>query len=357
MLQALFPETLHLKKDERVLVLNSAPDPSIPWLVQQLSQGELLLAEDSLAAEKLARSAVERTGVSRKRLRLVAFHEYTRHEAPAVMDTALLNILYQPNNAWMHYALQVAAYALKPGGRLYITGAKDRGILSLGKRARELFGNLETLKISKGQRVICSIKGAESTGPAVEPVLAAFNEGKIDEGTTLLLETLEIHATDTALDLGCGSGLIGAHIAAQAPKGQVTLVDSSRASVAAAQRLLEERGLTNARTLVSDGVQAVQEQRFDLIATNPPFHVGGIQTTAVAERLIREAATIMQPRGRFYLVANRFLRYEPTLRACFSNVEEVHGNTRFKVLRATGLPSKAALADSEKEGIIFSIDY
>src|SRR5262249_50306931 len=117
-------------------------------------------------------------------------------------------------------------------------------------------------------------------------------------------------------------------------KGQVTLVDSSLASVAAARELLEERDLVNAQVLASNGIQAVQEQRFDLIATNPPFHIGGIQTTAVAERFIREAATILRPRGRFYLVANRFLKYEPTLRACFVHIEEVCGNARFKVLRS-----------------------
>ena len=93
--------------------------------------------------------------------------------------------------------------------------------------------------------------------------------------------------------------------------------------------------MTNVQVLASDGTQAVKEQRFDLIATNPPFHLGGIQTTEIGERFIREAAQILRPRGRFYLVANRFLKYEPTLRACFHSVEEVGGNTRYKVLLAT----------------------
>ena len=58
----------------------------------------------------------------------------------------------------MIYGLHVAAYALKPGGRLYVVGAKDRGVLSIAKRMQTLFGNLETLVISKGQRVVCSNK-------------------------------------------------------------------------------------------------------------------------------------------------------------------------------------------------------
>jgi 16S rRNA (guanine1207-N2)-methyltransferase len=270
------------------------------------------------------------------------------------MDLAILNILYQPSNAWMHYALQLAAYALKTGGRFYIEGAKDRGILSLGKRVQERFGNLETCEIKKGQRVICAIKGTQWPDEIEPPRQAAFAGGNMDEGTELLLAHLDVHVTDTALDLGCGAGFIGAAIAERASKGQVTLVDTSLASVSAARSLLNERGLSaRTRVLASDGAQAVRDERFDLIATNPPFHIGGVQTTAVAERFIREAATLLRPRGRFYLVANRFLKYEPVLRASFAQVTEVAGNGRFKVLRASGLPPTAK--DDDGEVILFKL--
>lgn len=335
MFQSLLTKILRCAIDERVLVLNSAADPCVSHVARQLSAGELLLAEDNIAVCEQARAAVKGLGRAGPRLRYVAFHEYALHEAPATMDTAAMNILYQPNNAWMQYGVQLAAYALKVGGRLYIEGAKDRGILSLGKRVQEIFGNLETLEISKGQRVICAVKGEGEAAELVPPELAAFAGGKMDEGTSLLLDSLEVRATDIALDLGCGAGFIGAHIAERASKGQVILVDASLASVAAARKLLDERGLTNAQALASDGIQAVRDQRFSLVATNPPFHLGGIQTTAIAERFIREAAHVLHPRGRFYLVANRFLKYEPVLRECFGALEEVGGNTRFKVLRAS----------------------
>lgn len=355
MLQSLLAETIRCAPDARLLILNSAADPSIPRLARQLKSGKLVLAEDNIAAGQQAEESITRASTPGLRLRQVAFHEYILHEAAATMDIAVMNILYQPRNAWMYYALQLASYALKPGGQLYIEGAKNRGILSLGKHAQELFGNLETLQISKGERVIRAIKRETALGKIVAPTLAPFAEGKIDEGTGLLLEHMEVHVTDVALDLGCGAGFIGAHIAAHATKGQVTLVDVSRASVAAAQKFLAERGLNNALAQTSDGIQAVQGQRFDLVATNPPFHVGGIQTTAVAERFIREAATILRPRGRFYLVANRFLKYETLLNSCFSQVTEVGGNARFKVLLATGT-SREPPESGEKETILFKLE-
>ena len=113
------------------------------------------------------------------------------------------------------------------------------------------------------------------------------------------------------------------------------MVDASLVVVDAARNMVERSGMTNVQVLASNGAQAVKAQRFDLIVTNPPFHLGGIQTTEIGERFIREAAQVLRPRGRFYLVANRFLKYEPTMRTCFHSVEEVGGNTRYKVLLAT----------------------
>jgi 16S rRNA (guanine1207-N2)-methyltransferase len=355
---SLLHETVQLAIDDRVLILNSAADSFVLEATQRLSAGELILAEDNLASlmqlNKLIQPSVqadlsrpspiyrpsplERESVKTQlRVRHVPFHEYTLHEAPATIDVAIMNMVYQPSNAWIIYGLEIAAYALKPGGRLYVVGAKDRGVLSMAKRMQSLFGNLETLLISKGQRVVCSRVENDSLATNQFPALlpTAFAEGKLDEGTRLLIETLEVHATDIALDIGCGAGYIGLHIAHVASKGHVTMVDASLAAVDAARHMVEQSGMTNVQVLASDGTQAVKAQRFDLVVTNPPFHLGGIHTTEIAERFIREAAQVLRPRGRFYVVANRFLKYEPTLRACFHTVEEVGGNTRFKVLLAT----------------------
>src|SRR5207244_3730334 len=181
---SLLHTNVKLAIDDRVLILNSAADPFVLGAPQRLSAGELILAEDNLAslqqfnkhvgADVLCPSPIINVNtkiqpsvgadVSRPPpiyrpqllIRHIPFHEYTLHEAPATIDVAILNMLYQPSNAWMIYGLQLAAYALKPGGRLYVVGAKDRGVLSIAKRMQTLFDNLETLVISKGQRVVCS---------------------------------------------------------------------------------------------------------------------------------------------------------------------------------------------------------
>jgi 16S rRNA (guanine1207-N2)-methyltransferase len=326
MLQSdLLSKTIELTGAMHVLFLNSAAHPFVNLAARQVRSGTITLAEDSVAA------------LHATTLRHIPYHEYTLREPPATMDVAIVDLLYQPNNAWIQYGLQVAVYALKPGGTLYVVGAKERGILSTEKRVEELFGNVETLAIHKGQRVLAARKDNQTADITPMNLLDAptvFAAGKLDEGTRLLLEALEVRKTDDALDLGSGAGYLGLHIAKLATKGSVTMVDASLAAVALTQRLIEQSGPSNVRVLPGDGAQPVLEQRFDLVVTNPPFHLGGIQTSAIAHRFIRDAAHVLRPRGRFYLVANRFLKYEPTLQAHFGTLEEVGGNSRYKVLRA-----------------------
>ncbi len=47
---------------------------------------------------------------------------------------------------------------------------------------------------------------------------------------------------------------------------------------------------------------------------------------------MRVASEVLEPGGRAYFVANRFLAYEAKLSALFGNVHEVEGDERYKVL-------------------------
>src|SRR5438270_12513796 len=203
----LLADTVQLAPDNRVLFLNSAADPFVSSAARQLDSGTITLAEDNIASLQAALQETERNGLTANHLRQVAFHEYTLREPAATMDVAIMNLLYQPGNLWVLYGLQVASYALKPGGRLYVVGARDRGVLSIAKRMQEYFGNVETLAISKGYRVVCSrnsfsgdklhlfprasdhLNAVDSSSPLVSLV---FSDGKLDEGLRLVLEALEV---------------------------------------------------------------------------------------------------------------------------------------------------------------------
>lgn len=52
-----------------------------------------------------------------------------------------------------------------------------------------------------------------------------FSKDRIDDGTKLLIEKMQINPTDTILDLGCGWGPIGIVVTKLANKGKVYMVD------------------------------------------------------------------------------------------------------------------------------------
>jgi len=92
--------------------------------------------------------------------------------------------------------------------------------------------------------------------------------------TELLVEqalSLHLPASARVLDLGTGTGAIALALAKAKPQWQLVAVDFNREAVALAQRNQQRLKLTNCQILHSDWFQAVKDQRFDLILSNPPY--------------------------------------------------------------------------------------
>ena len=73
---------------------------------------------------------------------------------------------------------------------------------------------------------------------------------------------------------------------------------------------------------------------YDAIVCNPPFHAGRAAEPALGQGIIDAAARALKPGGRFYMVANRGLPYEPLLKAHFASFETLADNNKFRVSRA-----------------------
>src|SRR5947209_20161208 len=99
----LLNDTIQLAPASQVLFLNSAADPFVATAAEQLGTGTITLAEDNIAFLHRTIAAVQPISAN---LRHVAFHEYISREPAATIDVAILNLLYQPNNTWILYALQ-----------------------------------------------------------------------------------------------------------------------------------------------------------------------------------------------------------------------------------------------------------
>jgi release factor glutamine methyltransferase len=76
------------------------------------------------------------------------------------------------------------------------------------------------------------------------------------------------------LDLGTGSGCLAVTLARHLPQAQVTAVDVSPAALAVARRNAERHGVA-LRLVQSDWFAALDDERYDLIVSNPPYIAAG----------------------------------------------------------------------------------
>ncbi|MCE8019663.1 peptide chain release factor N(5)-glutamine methyltransferase [Halomonas sp. MCCC 1A11036] len=92
--------------------------------------------------------------------------------------------------------------------------------------------------------------------------------------TETLVEVLLGLADETSgrlLDLGTGTGAIALAFASERPGWQALGIDRVSEAVALAESNARRLGIANVRFLVSDWFSAVAQQRFALIAANPPY--------------------------------------------------------------------------------------
>ncbi len=161
-----------------------------------------------------------------------------------------------------------------------------------------------------------------------------FSRGRLDRGTELLLEALDLGPGELILDLGCGYGAVGVAAAKLSEGGHVLLTDVNERAVALAKANLRANGVTNAEVRQGDLYAPVAGMAFDHIVCNPPLRAG----RAVVDRIISEAPSHLLEGGRLWLVA-RTRQGADALRgrmqAAFGNAEVVRRGSGYKVLRAS----------------------
>ena len=85
------------------------------------------------------------------------------------------------------------------------------------------------------------------------------------------LSKINVRDHNEILDLGCGSGIIGITIALERPLSKVTLIDQSQHAIqnTKANQMLHQ--VTNTMIQKSDWFSALDQTKFDVILSNPPY--------------------------------------------------------------------------------------
>jgi 16S rRNA (guanine1207-N2)-methyltransferase len=167
---------------------------------------------------------------------------------------------------------------------------------------------------------------------------AAFAGTKVDIGTRTLLGQLARMAPDAelALDLGCGTGVLAAALAASRPALQVVAADQSAAAVRSTTATAGVNGLAGRIEVVrDDAAESVADRSVDLVVLNPPFHVGAAVVATAADRLFAAAARVLRPGGELWTVYNSALRYKPVLARLVGPTRVAEQTPKFTVTVST----------------------
>jgi len=162
----------------------------------------------------------------------------------------------------------------------------------------------------------------------------AFAGSRIDIGTRRLLAVLDqLPATGSAVDLGCGTGVLACALARRGVP--VLASDASAAAVRSAAATAEANGLSSLVTVRRDDALAtVESASVPLIVCNPPFHLGGAVHAGAAVKLFEAAARVLAPGGELWTVFNSHLAYRNVLRELVGPSRTVHRDPKFTVVRS-----------------------
>lgn len=158
-----------------------------------------------------------------------------------------------------------------------------------------------------------------------------FSKDHVDRGTKLLIDAIDMGGAKSALDIGCGYGPIGIVMAKEAPECRVAMVDPNLRAV----ELARENARVNRVSVEvrqGEGCLPFDEERFDLIVTNPPIRAG----KKVVFDLVDQAYDHLNPGGRFLAVIRTQQGAKSLankIKEVFGEMEEVEKGGGFRVLQ------------------------
>lgn len=262
--------------------------------------------------------------------------------APGSADDIM--IYAPPGVLERRYTLALALRALKPGGRLDVMAAKDKGGSRL-KKELEAFGVTvgESAKAHHRRCVVTDPEAATGLDEAIAAGALRLVEGleawsqpgvfawdRIDAGSLLLAQHLP-PMKGAGADLGCGYGALSTVVLRSPAVSSLRLIDLDRRAVAAARRNINDPRAVidwaDVRTLEAAG-------DLDFVVSNPPFHDGGAEDRRLGQAFIRKAAELLHKGGVLWCVANRHLPYEAELNAAFKRVRMVADAGGYKLFEA-----------------------
>lgn len=157
-----------------------------------------------------------------------------------------------------------------------------------------------------------------------------FSADHIDPATRFLIDHLDIRLSDqVVLDLASGNGVLGHAVREKNSVARIHLMDDAFLAVESSKFNLPP---DNVDFHYEDDLSWADDEIFDVVVSNPPFHFEHEVTSEVTIGLFADVHRALKDGGRFQLVANKHLNYNVVLKNIFQTVEIVSSNKKFIIL-------------------------
>ena len=160
-----------------------------------------------------------------------------------------------------------------------------------------------------------------------------FSAKNIDYATQFFIDHMDIRLDhNKILDLASGNGVLGYAVLQKKPNSEVHLLDDSLLAVESSKMNIKGE---NIHFHFNDGLADFENQSFDLIISNPPFHFEHETNIEVALELFKEVKRCLKKGGSFQMVTSNHLNSKTHLYKLFHKVSIVAKDNKFVVYNCT----------------------
>lgn len=161
-----------------------------------------------------------------------------------------------------------------------------------------------------------------------------FSKNGVDYGSRVLINAMDLTGAKAILDVGCGYGPIGITAAKLVPDAMVTMLDiNERAVELSRHNAIQNQVSSNTVIKQSDRLEAVKNQLFDVILTNPPIRAG----KEIVHSIFEQAYEQLRVGGSLWIVIQKKQgapSAKEKLSSMFKHVEEVTKDKGYRIFRA-----------------------
>jgi len=207
------------------------------------------------------------------------------------------------------------------------------------KIANQFFEVLEQSKAWKKSRVlilqkkkpfqeISFLNKISFQNQTYQQYFGVFSAKNIDMATQFFIEILKPQKDNLrVLDLASGNGVLANSIQLQNSTNELHLMDDNWLAVESSKLNMKDNSFFH----YSDSMEIFEDNFFDLVVSNPPFHFENETNIEVSIKLFQEVGRCLKENGKFQLVASQHLNFNTHLIKIFGDVYVIAEDEKFEI--------------------------